>query len=177
MKRWLGLTVVAGLVAAAALVAAHLQASPAAAAKARTGFLLLPREAPAGQVSFFGHIRKLTPRGRGFELRFDPAWFTSGLTARRAKLEDTGSDDVPNDNYVVEEGHRLLSYLLPRSAKVTVLANSGTAGISATPISVDELARIVNGGKHGKLFEPLESGVWIRVRIDTINALDQQYRP
>jgi len=42
---------------------------------------------------------------------------------------------------------------------------------------VSELEKIVNGGKHRPLFEPLESGVWIRVHIDTACALDQQYRP
>ena len=35
----------------------------------------------------------------------------------------------------------------------------------------------MNGGPHRKLFEPLDSGVWIRVRIDTVKELDQQYRP
>ena len=52
-----------------------------------------------------------------------------------------------------------------------------TKSVSATPISVAELLRIVNGGKHRKLFEPLASGVWIRVRIDTVRELDQQYQP
>src|SRR5205814_7697987 len=112
-----------------------------------------------------------------FELRFDPAWFTSGLTASRAALADTGSSDVPNDNYTVEEGHRTLTYIVPTTARITVLTNNGTAGISAVPIGVFELARIVNGGKHRKLYEPLDSGIWIRVRIDTIRELDQQYRP
>jgi hypothetical protein len=58
-----------------------------------------------------------------------------------------------------------------------VLTNQATKGISATPISAAELSRIVNGGKHRKLFEPLASGVWIRVRIDTVKELDQQYKP
>ena len=58
-----------------------------------------------------------------------------------------------------------------------MLTNHGTSGISATPIPVAELYRIVNGGPHRKLFEPLRSGVWIRVRIDTVKELDQQYRP
>src|SRR5438128_2292575 len=67
--------------------------------------------------------------------------------------------------------------LLPPTARITVLTNNGTSGISAVPIGVYELARIVNGGKHRKLYEPLDSGIWIRVRIDTIRELDQQYRP
>jgi hypothetical protein len=124
----------------------------------------------------YGHIKKLTRKGGRYEMRFDPAWFTSGVTASRAALEDTGSSDVPNDNYVIEEGHRLLTYLVPTTARVSVLTNN-VKGISSTAIPVSELARIVNGGKHRKLFEPLNSGVWIRVRIDTVRELDQQYRP
>ena len=152
-------------------------AGVAAASAATTNFLLLPPAAPAGQFVEFGHVKKLTKSGGHYVLRFDPAWFTSGVTASVAHKEDTGSSEVPNDNYVVEEGHRLLTYLLPTGARITVLTNQGTKGISATPISAAELYRIVNGGAHRKLFEPLESGVWIRVRIDTVKELDQQFRP
>jgi hypothetical protein len=35
----------------------------------------------------------------------------------------------------------------------------------------------VNGGPHRKLFEPLDSGVWIRIHNDTVKELDQQYKP
>ena len=157
----------------------HWATAVATAAPARhgSGFLLLPPAAPAGQMVLYGHIRRLSRTGGRIKLGFDPAWFTSGATASAAKLADTGSSDVPNDNYIVEEGHRLLTYLVPETARVTVLTNQGTKGIAATPITVAELLRIVNGGKHRKLFEPLASGVWIRVRIDTVRELDQQYQP
>jgi hypothetical protein len=170
-------TVVIGL-ALAVFASSRLSAAPASAAAAspQSAFPLLPPAAPAGQMNFYGHVKALTRKGGRFEMRFDPAWFTSGVTASRAALEDTGSSDVPNDNYVIEEGHRLLTYLVPASARVTVLTNNGN-GISSTPITVSELGRIVNGGKHRKLFEPLSSGVWIRVRIDTVRSLDQQYQP
>jgi hypothetical protein len=179
MKRsFVILTGVAVLVAAvsASLSLLALPASSAAVAKQQSGFLLLPPAAPAGQMVLYGHIKTLSRKSGRFEMRFDPAWFTSGVTASRAALADTGSSDVPNDNYVIEEGHRLLTYIVATSARITVLTNNG-AGISSTPISVSELARIVNGGKHRKLFEPLDSGVWIRVRIDTVRELDQQYHP
>ena len=164
------------LVVLSAVVVLALVASLTAVAKQQSGFVLLPPAAPAGQMTLYGHVKALTRKGGRYVLRFDPAWFTSGITASRAKLEDTGSSDVPNDNYVIEEGHRLLTYLVPMTAHVTVLTNNGS-GISSTPITVSELARIVNGGKHRKLFEPLQSGVWIRVRIDTVRSLDQQYQP
>jgi hypothetical protein len=142
----------------------------------QSGFLTLPPAAPAGEMALYGHIKALNRVGRRYELRFDPAWFTSGLTASRAALADTGSSDVPNDNYVIEAGHRLLTYKVAPSAEITVLTNDGS-GISATSIKLRELVRIVNGGPHRKLFEPLRSGVWIRVRIDTIREVDQQYQP
>ena len=43
-------------------------------------------------------------------------------------------------------------------------------------ISVSELAEIV-GGNHAPLWEPIETGFWLRVRIDTVRSLDQQYHP
>jgi hypothetical protein len=173
------LTAVTALVVAV-FGSSRLLAAPASAAAATTkqlsGFKLLPPAAPAGQMTLYGHVKTLSRKGGHFEMRFDPAWFTSGLTASRAALADTGSSDVPNDNYVIEEGHRLLTYLVPATAQVTVLTNNGQ-GIAATRITVSELARIVNGAKHRKLFEPLDSGVWIRVHVDTVRSLDQQYHP
>jgi hypothetical protein len=160
------------------IVAVAALAVVASASAATTNFLLLPPAAPAGQFTLFGHIKKLTRAGTSrYVMRFDPAMFTTGLTASVAAKEDTGSSDVPNDVYRVEESHRLYSYYVPSNAKVTVLTNHGTQGITATPISVAELYRIVNGGPHRKLFEPLLSGVWIRVRIDTVKEIDQQYQP
>ena len=84
----------------------------------------------------------------------------------------------PNDNYRVEEGHRLLTYLVPPSTPVTVLTREGDpASFGATSISVAELTELVAGKKPVELFEPLDSGVWARYRIDTVCALDQQYQP
>jgi hypothetical protein len=129
----------------------------------------------------FGHISSLTLEGDEYELRFDPAWFTSGVTANTAAAEDgvvEPGEPVPNDNYRVEEGHRLLTYLVPKDANVTVLTREGDPGtIGSTPISVSELAEIVDGESPIELFEPLDSGVWIRVHIDTVCDVEQQYQP
>jgi len=127
----------------------------------------------------FGHISSLARKGDQYEMRFDPAWFTSGVTANTAAAEDgvvEPGEPVPNDNYRIEEGHRLLTYLVPSEAHVTVLTNDGT-GIMSTPIGVPELAQLLNGEKPVELFEPLDTGVWIRIDIDTVCALDQQYQP
>jgi hypothetical protein len=137
-------------------------------------------ESPRTVVEF-GHIQSLARKGSEFELRFDPAWFLSGVTAGTAAAEDGAIEPgqpVPNDNYVVDEGHRLLTYVVPGDARVTVLTTGGDPGqLGATPISVAELAQIVDGESQLELFEPLESGVWITTQIDTVRSIDQQYRP
>jgi hypothetical protein len=129
----------------------------------------------------FGHISALALQDDAYELRFDPAWFTSGVTANVAAAEDgvvAPGEPVPNDNYRIEEGHRLLTYLVPADAHVTVLTTNGDpAGFGATPITVAELAQLVGGQKPVELFEPLDTGVWIRVSVDTVCAIDQQYQP
>ena len=90
-------------------------------------------------------------------------------------LEDTGSSDVANDNYVVDEGHRLFTYKVPADAHVTVLAD----GVEGSTITVAQLANLVKGEDPlgQPLFEPLETGVWILIEIDTVRAIDQQYVP
>ena len=136
---------------------------------------------PCGDDKLFGHISSLTQKGDRYEMRFDPAWFTSGVTANTAAAEDgvvEPGEPVPNDNYRVDEGHRLLTYLVPTDAHVTVLTREGDApNFGATPITVSELAQLVRGEKPVALFEPLDTGVWIRVQIDTVCAVDQQYQP
>jgi hypothetical protein len=136
---------------------------------------------PPAETLQFGHIDSLTPKDDEFELRFDPAWFLSGETANVAAAEDgvieRGEPD-PNDNDVVEEGHRLLTCRVPPDAGVTVLTRKGDpAQMGATAISVEELAEIVSGTSAFELIEPLSTAVWITVEIDTVRAIDQQYRP
>ena len=129
----------------------------------------------------FGHIATLSPDGDGYRMRFDPAWFTSGETANDAAAEDgvvEPGQPVPNDNYRIEEGHRLLTYLVPADTPVTVLTREGDPqSFGATPITVTELAQLVGGKTPVELYEPLDTGVWIRVHIDTVCAIDQQYVP
>ncbi len=130
--------------------------------------------APLEQVEF-GYIKSLERKGAGYELTFDPAWFLSGETASAAAAQDgvvAPGEPVPNDNYVVDEGHRLLTYKVSPEAKVTVLVDSPTS----EPITLEELAQVVDGN-HRPLWEPIETGFWIRYRIDTVTSLDQQYRP
>jgi len=136
--------------------------------------------APCGDRTY-GHIATLKRDGDTYRMRFDPAWFTSGVTANEAAAEDGAVEPgqpVPNDNYKVEEGHRLLTYLVAPHAHVTVLTRQGDpANFGATPVSVDELAQLVAGQKPVDLFEPLDTGVWIAVKVDTVCSIEQQYSP
>jgi hypothetical protein len=131
------------------------------------------------QDSMYGHISSMTPGDDGYRIRFDPFWLLSGITASEAAAEDGAvepGEPVPNDFYRLEEGHRLLTFVVPADARVTVLTNSGT-GILSTPISASELAQLVAGGTPVELFEQLESGLRVSLRGDTVCAIDQQYVP
>ncbi len=136
--------------------------------------------APCGDRTY-GHISTLKRDGDLYRMRFDPAWFTSGVTANEAAAEDgvvEPGQPVPNDNYKIEEGHRLLTYLVPADAHVTVLTRQGDpANFGATKVTVDQLAQLVAGEKPVELFEGLDTGVWIAVKVDTVCSIDQQYVP
>ena len=153
------LAVVAGVSAASATSRPTL----APTAKRACTFATLPRATPAGQQSIYGHINSLTSRGTHYLLRFDPALLLSGLTASRAALEDTGSSDVPNDTYTRDETHKLLTFLVPARAQVTVL----TRATCSTRTTVAKLARSTNPRRR----------FWIQVRIDTVRSIDEQYHP
>ena len=132
----------------------------------------VPRE-----VVEYGYIKSLKSKGSGFELRFDPAWLLTGKTANQAALEDTGSSDVPNDNYVVNESTRAYTYIVPASAHVRVLTTG--ANLSGTPITVAQLAQIVAGKNPlpKPLFESISTGFWMSFRNDKVESLEQQYHP
>lgn len=137
-----------------------------------------PGVGPPRERAEFGYVKSLERSGTGWVMRFDPAWFLTGVTANVAAAEDgvvRPGEPVPNDNYVLDEGRRLLTYRVAANARVTVLKK----GVTGSPISVARLAQLVAGkNPFGRpLFEPLRTGFWILVDIDTVRSLDQQYRP
>jgi hypothetical protein len=127
------------------------------------------------QVVEYGYIKSLKPRGGAYRMRFDPAWLLTGKTANQAALEDTGSSDVPNDNYVVNESPRAYTYVVAPDAHVTVLKD----GVNGSPATVAQLAHLVDGRDPfpKPLFEPISTGFWISIRNDTVDSLEQQYHP
>jgi hypothetical protein len=134
-------------------------------------------------VVYVGHVASMTRSGDGYLVRFDPQLDLTGITANVAAAEDQHVScaparcaAVPNDVYSVDETHRAYTFVMPASTRGTVLT-SGAGSFSGTRITAAELAAIVSGHGGTKLFEPLESGLSITVRIDTITAFAQQYRP
>jgi len=172
--------VVLGAVAilvAAISVSLRISTAPASSADvAKPSFYGPPRE-----LVLYGHIKSLVRKGGRFELRLDPAWWLGGATANRAAIDDKAiqpGESVPNDYYIREDGHRLLTYRVPATARATVLTFPG--GIQSTPITVSELAQIVKSKnpKRRPLFDRGNNlGFWIRVPTDTVRSLDQQYQP
>jgi hypothetical protein len=139
---------------------------------------IVVKTAPCGEQRLFGHIRSLVRKNGRYEMRFDPAVFTTGVTANTAAVEDgsiPAGQSVPNDNYVVDESHRTFLYLVPPSTPVRVLTPASY--VSGTPITVAQLALLVAGKTPVKLFEPLDTGVWMRVHVDAACSIEQQYVP
>jgi hypothetical protein len=135
--------------------------------------------APRQRVQF-GHIRALKRVGDRYELAFDPALLLTGETANRAAAEDgvvEVGEPVPNDNYVVDESKRTYIYLVADDVKVTLLVRSSPEDWAPTSESLAALAEVVAGTSELDLFEPLDTGVWITVDIDTVTAVYQQYVP
>lgn len=143
-----------------------------------------PAISATGDQRIFGRITSLRRDGARYELRLDPVLFLSGVAANVAQAEDQSTPcrprvcpPVANDNYVVDEGHRLLTYVIPANARGTVLARGSSNGLRSTTITAAQLAQLVAGRSSLKLYEPLSTGVWLLVHVDTVRTFAQQYRP
>jgi hypothetical protein len=163
-----------------ALLFAVAAAATAGAAWAGAGSFV----SPPHQIVQFGYLRSIVPGGSAYELSFDPALWLQGETANRAAGEDgvvRPGESVPNDYYILNPEHRLLTYRLPRTAAATVLVNT-SRGIVSLRIPVPELAQIVKGRnpRRRPLLDPGPKhvlGYWLRTSVDTVRSLDQQYQP
>jgi hypothetical protein len=180
--------VVAGIAVVAAGVFAGLYFSNSGSkseATAKTSSLLpVSPGRPPSERLLLGSIKSLTKAGDQYVLRFDPVILTSGVTANVLQAEQQGESckptacpPVPNDNLIFDEGHQLLTYLVPDDAKVTILVRS----VNPLEISVSELADLVAGKEVAGLpyVRPYISAVdfWIDVYIDTVRSITQQYQP
>jgi hypothetical protein len=134
---------------------------------------------PPSVLWHYGYVRSLARKGSRWELRFDPALWLGGVTANRAAEEDRvirPGEGVPNDYYIRNDRPRAITFLVPASAKATVLTTG--RGIRSTRVPLAELAEIVKGRnpRRRALMGP-GLGFWISVKVDTVRSLDQQYQP
>jgi hypothetical protein len=129
---------------------------------------------------YHGQVRSIRRDGDRFLITLDPSWFMSGITANVAQAEGqhmtckpSACPPVANDNYVVDESHRAYTFILPATAHGTVLVTPSIPhAITAT-----QLAGLVAGTSRIKTYEPLSSGIWVLVHIDTVKTFAQQYVP
>jgi hypothetical protein len=169
------------VLATATLLVAAVSAASRVVAASTSSETQAQLAGPPPVQTLYGHVKSLARKGARFELRFDPALWLGGVTANRAAVEDgviAPGDVVPNDYYIRDESRRLLTFLVPATARVTVVTNPAGKGLRSTPITVSELAQIVKGKnpKHRPLYGPT-LGFWMRFTTDTVRRLDQQYQP
>ena len=154
----------------------------AAAGAALTGLALgaLPLFSPPKEIVQFGYVASVAPRGSAYTLRFDPALWLEGETANVAAAEDgrvTPGRPVPNDYYIRNPDHDLLTYKLPANAHVTILVNLQTTKVSVARLAGLLAAKPKSCGTPYLLRPPCRLGFWMRAATDTVEALDQQYQP
>jgi hypothetical protein len=150
----------------------------AVAAAAGASALVAANGASPAQGPLYGHVKSIARKDHRFVMRFDPAWWLTGLAAERA----CGCKSVTNDYYVVDESHRLLTFAVRPDAHVAVLT-AGANGVSVASITVAELAQIIAGKnpKHRPLLGRTSGyGFWIRIGTrypNPVVSLEQQYQP
>jgi hypothetical protein len=132
---------------------------------------------PIPQNVMWGHVKAFTRKGSSYQMKFDPGLWLTGSAAEHAALEDTGSRDVPNDVYTLEEGHRLLTFTVLRTARINVLTAPGEWQ-RVTPTQFVQIQQGKNPTGH-RIFEP-QAGYWLRISDKYPNppiTIDQQYQP
>jgi hypothetical protein len=126
----------------------------------------------------YGHIASLKKTGKGYVLKFDPAWLLTGTAADELAFAQTGSRDVPNDSVTFDEGHELLTFEVAPDASASVLVGA----TNTVTVDAPRLAAIFAGDAGGlRLFgDPKSSGWWIRTGFaypNRVVRLEEQYHP
>ncbi len=103
--------------------------------------LSLPLFSPPRQIVEFGYVTSVTPTGKSYQLKLDAALWLEGRTANVAAAEDgvvKPGEPVPNDYYIRNPDHKLLTYKLPAGTHVTILVN-----LQTTKVTVAKLAQLL----------------------------------
>ena len=114
-----------------------------------------------------------------------PEFFLVGVTANVAfaagqtpptACQPLACPPVEDDRWVIPAGTQNLTFILPAQATGTVLTLNSSQ-MNTTKITGAQLAAIVGGAQTPKLMEPLESGLWLTVNVDTVTSFAQQFQP
>jgi hypothetical protein len=140
-------------------------------------------EAETASVKYYGIPVSATKLdAKRYALTVKPEFFLVGVTANVAFAAQQGNTCQPlecpaveDDRWVIPAGTQNLTFILPAKASGTVLTSGGQ--MTGTTITGAQLAAIVGGAKTPKLMEPLDSGVWVTVNVDTVTSFAQQFQP
>ena len=172
----------------AALLAAGFLLSGCAVGGTKTTTLTVTRTvttstppAETTNVKYFGvPVSVIKLDAKRYAIAIKPEFFLVGATANVAfaaqqqnACQPLECPPVDNDRLVLPAGTQNLLFILPAKTMGTVL----TSSTQPTKITADQLSGLVSGAKTPKLYEPLDSGLWLTVDGDTVTAFAQQYQP
>ena len=123
-----------------------------------------------------------------YALTITPQFFLVGVTANVAfaagqtppkTCEPLKCPAVEDDRWVIPAGTQNLTFLLPATAKGTVLTLNSSQ-MQTTTVTGAQLAALVGPppATTPKLMEPLKaSGLWVTVNVDAVTSFAQQFQP
>jgi hypothetical protein len=150
-----------------------------------------PKKPPAAQaetasVKYFGTPVSITKLdAKRYALVIKPQFFLVGVTANvvfaaqqqpPATCDPLACPGVPDDRWVVPAGTTNLTFILPAKTTGTVLTLRKQQ-MHTTTVTAAQLSALVAGAKTPKLIEPLSSGLWLTVDVDTATSFAQQFQP
>jgi hypothetical protein len=121
-----------------------------------------------------------------YSLTIKPQFYLVGVTANVAFAEGQTPPvtcqpldcaPVEDDRWVIPAGSQNLTFILPAKTTGTVLPLNSPQ-MQTMKITGTQLAAIVGKQPDApKLMEPLDSGVWLTVNVDTVTSFAQQFQP
>ncbi len=146
-----------------------------------------PSSGPLSQTAnarYFGTPVSITQvDAKRYLLVLKPQFFLVGVTANVAFAASQGTQCAPlvcpgvdDDRWVIPAGTQNLTFVLPATTKGTVIT-VGKSQMHNTTVTAAQLSALVAGGKSPKLIEPLDSGLWLTVDVDSVTSFAQQFQP
>jgi hypothetical protein len=145
-----------------------------------------PAQAETANVKYFGAPVSVTKLdAKRYALTIKPEFFLVGVTANVAFAAGQTPPSVcaplacapaEDDRWVIPAGEQNLVFVLPAKTTGTVLT-LGSQQMRTTKITAAQLSAIVGGATSPKLMEPLDSGLWLTVDVDTVTSFAQQFQP